>query len=88
MEMTMTATTFTSREFSRNVARAKKATRAGPVFITERGRPAHVLLAVEDFRQLSGTRRNLVEALSMPELAETDFDSPRLRLDIRVPELS
>lgn len=84
----MTATTFTSREFNQDVARAKRATKAGPVFITDRGRPAHVLLSVEDFRQISGNRRNLVDALSMPGLADIDFDPPRLQIDIRVPELS
>ena len=42
----MTVTTFSSREFNRDVTRAKKAARAGPVFVTDRGRPAHVLLTM------------------------------------------
>lgn len=86
--MTMTANTFTSREFNQDVARAKRATKAGPVFITDRGRPAHVLLTIKDFQRLGGKRHNLVDALSMPGLADIDFDPPRLQIDIRVPDLS
>jgi len=48
------------------------------VFITDRGRPAHVLLSIEQYQRLSGQRRNIVDALSMPGLAEIEFDPPRL----------
>ena len=41
----MTITTLSSRELNQDVTRAKKATKAGPVFITDRGKPAHVLLS-------------------------------------------
>ena len=41
-------TTMTSREFDRNAGRAKRHSRDGPVFITDRGRPAHAPPAVED----------------------------------------
>ena len=34
--------------------RAKKAAAEGPVFITDRGRPAHVLLTIEDYQRLGG----------------------------------
>ena len=44
----MTITTLSSRELNQDVTRAKKATRNGPVFITDRGKPAHVLLSFED----------------------------------------
>ena len=40
----MTITTLSSRQFNQDTSRAKKAAIAGPVFITDRGRPAHVLL--------------------------------------------
>src|SRR2546430_4851867 len=40
--MTRTITTFSSREFNQDPGRAKKAARKGPVFITDRGHPAHV----------------------------------------------
>ncbi len=76
----MTVTTFSSREFNRDVTRAKKAARAGPVFVTDRGRPAHVLLTIEEYRRLTGNRPILVELLAMPEAADIEFeefDPPR-----------
>ena len=45
----MTITTLTSREFNQDTSRAKKAAARGPVFITDRGRPAHVLLSIEAY---------------------------------------
>lgn len=84
----MTVTTFTSRELNRDLARAKRAARSGPVFITDRGRPAHVLLSIDDYRRLAGDRRSLAEALSMPGLADIDLETPRVRISSRAAELS
>ena len=84
----MTVTTVTSREFDRNAARAKRAAKAGPVFITDRGRPACVLLGIEDYRRLAGGRRSLLDMLSMPGLAEIGFEPPRVRIESRPPPLS
>ncbi len=75
----MAITTLSSREFNQDTSRAKKACLGGPVIITDRGRPAHVLLSIEQYQCLSGQRRNLVEALSMPGLADIEFDPPRSR---------
>ena len=38
----MTITTISSREFNHDAGAAKKAAATGPVFITNRGKPAHV----------------------------------------------
>ena len=76
----MSITTVTSREFNQDSGRAKKAALTGPVFITDRGVPAHVLLSIADYRKLSGKGMNIVEALAMPEgTPDFDFDPPRLR---------
>jgi prevent-host-death family protein len=75
----MTITTLSSREFQQNANQAQKAARNGPVFITNRGRTAHVLLSFEDYQRITGGGRNLVEALSMPGLADIDLDIPRAR---------
>lgn len=75
----MTVTTFSSREFNRDVTRAKKAARNGPVFITDRGRPAHVLLSVEDYRRLTGAQASIVDLLAMPDGVEIELEPPRLR---------
>lgn len=84
----MTITTLSSREFNQDTSRAKKAASAGPVFITDRGKPAHVLLSIEDYQRLTGERRNIVDALSMPGLADIEFDPPRARESARPADLS
>ncbi len=68
--------TISSREFNQDAAGAKRAARKGPVFITDRGRPAHVLMTVEDYRKLSGPRRNLAELLAGDP--DIEFDPPKL----------
>jgi prevent-host-death family protein len=75
----MPITTLSSREFNQDTSRAKKAASSGPVFITDRGKPAHVLLSIEEYHRLTATRRNIVEALSMPGLSDIEFDPPRPR---------
>ena len=84
----MIITTVTSRELNQSVGRAKKAANSGPVFITDRGKPAHMLLSIEDYRWLAGQGRDLAEALSIPGLAGIDFDPPRVRLEVLPPDLS
>ena len=84
----MAITTLSSREFNQDTSRAKKASSVGPVFITDRGKPAHVLLSMEEYLRLSGQRRNIVDALSMPGLANIDFDPPRSRELVRPADLT
>lgn len=74
----MTITTFSSREFNQDVTRAKKAARQGPVFITDRGRPAHVLLTIEDYQVISGSRATIVDLLAMPGDGDIEFEPPHL----------
>jgi prevent-host-death family protein len=77
METPMTVTTVTSRQFNQDASGAKKAARRGPVFITDRGRPAHVLLTIEDYRRLAGG--DIAEALAQPgDAADFDFEPPRV----------
>ncbi|MEO5773553.1 MAG: type II toxin-antitoxin system Phd/YefM family antitoxin [Sphingomicrobium sp.] len=45
---------LTSREFNQDVSRAKRLARLDPVFVTDRGKPTHVLLSIEAYRELSG----------------------------------
>ena len=49
-------TEISSREFNRNTSHAKKAAARGPVYITDRGRPAHVLLSYEAYEELLGAQ--------------------------------
>ena len=65
-------TTLSSREFNQHASEAKKAANKGPVFITDRGRPAHVLLRIEDYRQLVGSHARIADLLALD--ATDDFD--------------
>ena len=78
----MTITTLSSREFNQDTSRAKMAARTGPVFITDHGRPAHVLLTIEDYQTLTGGQANILDLLAMPGVEDVDFESPRLSGEI------
>lgn len=84
----MTITTLSSRELNQDVTRAKKATRNGPVFITDRGKPAHVLLSFEDYQRLTRQRRNIADALVMPDIADIEFEPPRVTIEVRPADFS
>ena len=74
----MPITTLSSREFNQDTGRAKKAAADGPVFITDRGRPAHVLLTIEQYQKLAGGEQTIIEMLSYPGVGDIEFEPPRL----------
>lgn len=78
----MTITTISSREFNQDAGGAKKAAEKGPVVITDRGRPAHVLLSFEDYQKLLGTGPSLLEVLCQKDEGDFDFEPPRMGEDI------
>ena len=84
----MTITTLTSREFNQGASEAKRAANKGPVFITDRGRPAHVLMSFEDYQRLTKQRRNIADALAMPGIADIEFEPPRVTIKPRPVDFS
>ncbi|MET3667691.1 type II toxin-antitoxin system Phd/YefM family antitoxin [Caulobacter sp. 1776] len=68
---------LTSREFNQDVSQAKRAARIEPVFITDRGRPTHVLMSVETYRRLTGQTETIVDLLAMPGLPAVDLEQAR-----------
>ena len=60
---------------------------SGPVFITHRGKPAHVLLCIADYWRLTDEHRNLAESLAMAGLADIDFRPPSIRIKADPPDL-
>ena len=68
---------ISSREFNQDVSKAKRAAEEGPLFITDRGTPAHVLLTVDEYYKLTGTAESVADLLAMPESAEVDFNPVR-----------
>jgi prevent-host-death family protein len=75
----MSVTTLSSREFQQNASQAQKAAQKGPVFITSRGKPVHVLLTIEEYRRIIGKRRSIADALAMPGIADIEVEFPRSR---------
>lgn len=73
----MIITTLSSREFNQDASKAKKAARQGPVFITDRGRPAHVLLTIEEYEKLTGGTTSIIDLLAMPGAEDIEFEPPR-----------
>ena len=56
----------TSRELNQDVSRAKRLALVEPEFVTDRGRPTHVLISIDAWRQLSGERENMAQLLAAP----------------------
>lgn len=84
----MRITTLSSREFNQDASKAKKAAQGGPVFITDRGRPAHVLLTIEAYRKLAGGSANIVDMLALPGVEEVEFEPARADKLYRPADLS
>ena len=59
--------TMTSREFNQDVGKAKRSARLEPVFVTDRGKPTHVLMSFDAFRQITGRTESIIDLLAMPE---------------------
>lgn len=81
----MTIHTVSSRDFTRDVSAAKRAAVDGPVFITDRGRPAFALLKIDDYYRMTGKQApSLLEVMDgIAGGANIDFDPPRLHLQIQ-----
>ena len=76
------AVTISSRAFNQDAAGAKRAANQGPVFITDRGKPAHVLLSIDAYHRLLGSRGSIADLLCFPGAEELELPL------IRHPELA
>ena len=56
--------------------------KAGPVIISDRGRPAYVLLRHDAYRRLTGSGPNIRELLDQPGVEDIEFEPPRLGGDV------
>ena len=75
----MSVHTVPSRDFARDVGRAKRLAADGRVFITDRGRPAFALLKIEDYHQLTNVRpRSLLEVMDAIPGGAFEFAPPKL----------
>jgi hypothetical protein len=76
---TVTITTLSSRQFNQDASKAKKAAKAGPVIITDRGRPAHVPLTFDYYKKITGRRTKIADLLAMPGIEDIELDIPQMR---------
>ncbi len=81
----MSVHTFSSRDFTRDVSAAKRAAVDGPVFITDRGRPAFALLQIDDYYRIVGkSERTLLDVMDgIPGGDSIEFDPPRANIHSR-----
>jgi prevent-host-death family protein len=63
------------------VSASKRAALEGPVFITDRGRPAFALLRIEDYYRITSQGEpSLLELMdAIPGGSQVDFEPPRLQ---------
>ena len=89
----MSIHTYSSRDFTRDVGAAKRAANEGPVFITDRGRPAFAVLKIEDYYHLAGQQEaSLLDVMDGIPCGFADgeaiaFEAPRLQVEFRAAEL-
>lgn len=74
----MPTTTVSSREFNQDASGAKRAASKGAVIITDRGRPAHVLLTIEAYEKLTRKSASITELLAMPGVADIELEPAHL----------
>ncbi|MDB5526693.1 MAG: type toxin-antitoxin system Phd/YefM family antitoxin [Rhizobium sp.] len=74
-------TMMSSREFNQDRSKAKKLADDGPVIITDRGKPSHVLMTYDEYLQLAKHRKSIAELISMDADDDIDFDPPKLEDD-------
>ncbi len=74
----MPIVTMSSREFNHDIGKAKKSAMDSPVIITDRGKPAHVLLSIEQYQRITGSEKNILDLLAMPSALDIEFDPPKI----------
>nr|WP_314095516.1 type II toxin-antitoxin system Phd/YefM family antitoxin [uncultured Shinella sp.] len=84
----MAITTLSGRELNQDLGRAKRAANGGPVIITDRGRPAHVLLSFDEYKRLTGKMRTLGDMLAAPGAEDVALPLPQRTEHARPVDLS
>ncbi len=79
--------TLSSRDFNQNVAKAKHLADIQPVFVTDRGQLAYVLMSYAKYQQLNAQQKTNAERVSMTQaqadLIDEDFEFARIDIQER-----
>ncbi|MBF0603838.1 MAG: type II toxin-antitoxin system Phd/YefM family antitoxin [Nitrospirae bacterium] len=73
----MSMTTLSSRQFNQDASRTKEAAQTNPVFITDHGKPAYVLLTFDEYKKMIGTRTKIADLLAMPGIEDLELEIPQ-----------
>lgn len=84
----MPNTTVTSRSVNQDANTAKHASELGPVVISDRGRPAHVLLTYADYKKLASKATKVADPIAMPGANDIELFIPPLLDTARGADLS
>ena len=76
---------ISSRDFNQDVSKAKRASLSGPVFITDRGKTAHVLLNIKEYQKICGNQESIVDLLAMPDVENFNFEVLKVKIDLFKP---
>ncbi|MBO0904506.1 type II toxin-antitoxin system prevent-host-death family antitoxin [Jiella sonneratiae] len=71
--------TISSRELNQDIGAAKRAAAVAPVVVTDRGKPAFVLMTYEEYRRMSGDKAGptMLDLLASEDAARIDIDFER-----------
>ena len=69
---------LSSREFNQDIGKAKRLADEGPVVITDRGRPAYVLMKHDEYVRMIGQGPSILELLADPAGHDIEFEPRRL----------
>ncbi len=72
--------TMTSRQFNQHVGQAQRAAQTAPVFITNRGKTAYVLLSKAEYDRLTQSQSNLAELLACDDDADLIIERENIQL--------
>lgn len=88
----MDVTIVSSRQLNQNISRVKRVAQNNPVFITDRGRLAHVLMTIEQYRLVTSAvpvENHIGDLLAMPADGEyIDFETATLESVFKVSDHS
>ena len=73
-----------SRAFNQDVSQAKRLALYEPVLVTDRGKPTHVLMSIETWRELTGEGRSMADLLAAAPGAPA-FDAADMQAALRAP---
>lgn len=84
----MANTTISSLELNQDPNQAKKATQDGVVFITDHGKPTHVLMTFAEYQRLTHGVASITDMLAVPGVEDVDFNVPRTGVTSKPSNLS